>query len=334
MKILKLIGLMLLGANFLMAQTDTYSAPHTNVLGTGNAAIGVDAGISPLIGNYNTNIGYQAGQDVEGDENVFIGKRAGWKTKAASSNVGIGSESLKVNAGGSNLAIGYRSGQNNTTGSSNIFMGSYAGNGNTTGAGNTYIGNSAGTRNNGNSNIAIGYKAGLIPSGTTSSGSYNVFIGANAGNGIEGANKLHIQSSNNPDITTPLIYGDFLSGKVGIDTSYVPSDYTLAVNGKTMTEEVQVMLSEQWPDYVFAEDYNLMSLTDLEAEIETLGHLPGVPSATEVEENGHALGQMDAILLEKVEELTLHLIDMNKEMEKLRKRNQALETRLSEVEDK
>jgi len=65
-------------------------------------------------------------------------------------------------------------------------------------------------------------------------------------------------------------------------------------------------------------------LTDLETEIATLGHLPGVPSAEEVEENGHALGRMDAILLEKIEELTLHLIDINKEVKTLREENNSL----------
>jgi len=300
MKILKLIVLMLLTAHFVMAQTDTYSAPHTTVVGVGNTAIGARTGTDPNIGNYNTNIGYEVGQNFKGKESVLIGKWAGKQAKSGDYNVAIGNESLKSNIdGGSNLAIGRRAGQTNTTGGSNIFMGSYAGNGNTTGNGNTYIGGSAGTSNNGNNNVAIGNKAGSSPAGTVASGSYNVFLGVNAGSGTSSANELYIQSSASSDITTPLIYGNFASGKVGIETNDIPADYTLAINGKTITEEVQVMLASQWPDYVFAEDYKLMPLTDLEAEIETLGHLPGVPSAEEVEENGHALGQMDAILLEK-----------------------------------
>ena len=93
------------------------------------------------------------------------------------------------------------------------------------------------------------------------------------------------------------------------------------------------MSRSTWPDYVFAQDYNLMSLTDLEAEIETLGHLPGVPSAEEVEENGHALGEMDAILLEKIEELTLHLIDINKEVKTLREENTNLKNEVQTLKN-
>jgi len=124
---------------------------------------------------------------------------------------------------------------------------------------------------------------------------------------------LYIENSDDTD--NPLIYGDFFGGQVGINTSYVPAEYRLAVEGDIIAEEIQVMQRIHWPDYVFEEAYELMSLSDLETEIETLGHLPGVHSAEEVEENGHALGKMDAILLEKVEELTLHLIEMNKQME-------------------
>jgi len=91
-----------------------------------------------------------------------------------------------------------------------------------------------------------------------------------------------------------LIYGDFFEGQVGINTSYVPAGYKLAVEGDIIAQEIQVMERIHWPDYVFADDYALMSLPELETEIETLGHLPGVPSAEEVEENGHALGRTHA----------------------------------------
>jgi len=231
--------------------------------------------------------------------------------------------------GQNNIFLGNNAGAS-TTGGANLIMGANAGRMNQGGGSNIFIGSSAGQNINGSHNTFIGRSTGANLPG----GGYNVFIGSNAGSALttNTSYKLYIETSN--ETNTPLIYGDFSSDKVGINTSSVPSEYTLAVNGKTITEEVQVMLPIDWPDYVFAEDYNLMPLTTLEAEIKTLGHLPGVPSAEEVEANGHALGNMDAILLEKIEELTLHLIDMNKEMKKLRERNEALETRLSEVEEK
>ncbi|GLR18575.1 hypothetical protein GCM10007940_31910 [Portibacter lacus] len=72
-----------------------------------------------------------------------------------------------------------------------------------------------------------------------------------------------------------------------------------------------------WPDYVFSEDYNLKSLEELEKYIDKNAHLPGVPTEKEVLENGSDLGATNAILLEKIEELTLHLIEMNKRVKEL-----------------
>lgn len=69
-----------------------------------------------------------------------------------------------------------------------------------------------------------------------------------------------------------------------------------------------------WPDYVFEKDYELMSLEETEAYIQENGHLPNVPSEEEVLENGQSLGEMNKILLEKVEELTLHLIEQQKKL--------------------
>ncbi len=363
MKISKLIGLMLLMANFAIAQNTSYSTNDNNVLGDKNTMIGAQTGTSATIGVQNTaigheafkngtgdgnvNIGWRSGWNITGGENTFIGKKAGYNAQSGDKNVAIGIESLlKNNGGDNNLAIGSAAGYRNTTGQSNVFMGSYAGKNNKTGGYNIYLGVAAGQGRGGTKNVAIGSYAGqsslvqeevvvegqVVQEEVPESGDFNVFLGYKAGEGLaDVSNKLYIQSSAAADITNPLIYGDFATKQLGIGTSHVPTDpetnipFTLAVNGKTITEEVQVMMRDTWwPDYVFAEDYDLMSLTDLETEIEALGHLPGVPSAEEVETNGHALGRMDAILLEKIEELTLHLIDMNKEIKDLREENTAL----------
>ena len=97
------------------------------------------------------------------------------------------------------------------------------------------------------------------------------------------------------------------------------SGYKVAIDGKMIAEEVRVQSSSAWPDYVFEESYNLTSLENLEEQITQLGHLPGVPSAREVSEEGILLGDMQKILLEKIEELTLYTIDLQKQVDTLTK---------------
>jgi hypothetical protein len=91
-----------------------------------------------------------------------------------------------------------------------------------------------------------------------------------------------------------------------------PKGYKLAVAGKAIAEEIVVKLQSAWPDYVFEKNYTLPSLTQLEQYIQKNKHLPDVPSAEEVKTNGVSVGEMNAILLKKVEELTLHLIEQDK----------------------
>lgn len=106
------------------------------------------------------------------------------------------------------------------------------------------------------------------------------------------------------------------SGNVGIGTIDTKG-YKLAVNGNIRAREIKVENSN-WPDYVFTQAYQLPTLHEIEKHIKDKGHLPGIPSATEVRVNGVDLGEMNAKLLEKIEELTLHLIEMKKEIEKLK----------------
>ena len=73
-----------------------------------------------------------------------------------------------------------------------------------------------------------------------------------------------------------------------------------------------------WSDYVFQKDYSLPSLLEVEEFIGENGHLPGVPSENEVLENGVDLSEMNTILLKKIEELTLYVINQQKEIEKLK----------------
>ncbi|ELR68655.1 hypothetical protein C900_00166 [Fulvivirga imtechensis AK7] len=101
------------------------------------------------------------------------------------------------------------------------------------------------------------------------------------------------------------------SGKVGIGTTD-PGSFKLAVEGKIGAREVQVTATNPWPDYVFEENYPLTPLSDLEVYLKENKHLPGIPDAKTVEEEGVKLGEMNTKLLEKVEELTLYLLEQNK----------------------
>lgn len=110
-------------------------------------------------------------------------------------------------------------------------------------------------------------------------------------------------------------------GNIGIGTSNPTSK--LAVNGKIDCKEVEVYLAG-WSDFVFAEDYQLRTLTEVEVYVKAHKHLPGLPSEQEVIENGINIGEMNAILLEKIEELTLYMIELKKENEEMKNQIQTL----------
>lgn len=92
--------------------------------------------------------------------------------------------------------------------------------------------------------------------------------------------------------------------------------YKLTVNGKMRAHSVKVYTD--WADFVFDKNYNLPSLEEVEEHIKKNGHLKDIPSAEEVEENGIELGEMNKLLLQKIEELTLYTIELKKEVEMLK----------------
>lgn len=108
------------------------------------------------------------------------------------------------------------------------------------------------------------------------------------------------------------------AGNVGIGTD-VPKE-KLSVNGNIRAHEIKVeSTAATWPDYVFQDDYQLTPLKDVEKFIQSNGHLPDVPKAELVEKEGYSLNEMDKILLKKVEELTLYILELNKTNEKQQK---------------
>ncbi|MBU2912951.1 tail fiber protein [Reichenbachiella agariperforans] len=116
-------------------------------------------------------------------------------------------------------------------------------------------------------------------------------------------------------------------GNVGIGTSDTGT-HKLAVGGSIGAREIKVEASG-WSDFVFEKDYELRTLEEVERHIMTKGHLPEIPNEIEVSENGINLGKMDAKLLQKIEELTLYLIEQNKRIDKLEAKNARLEKEIS-----
>lgn len=114
-------------------------------------------------------------------------------------------------------------------------------------------------------------------------------------------------------------------GRVAIGTSNPATGYALSVSGKVVCTEVLVDAVADWPDYVFSKDYNLMTLPELEKAIRENNHLPGIPSASEAQENGILVGDMQKKLLEKVEELTLYTIEQHKQISELQDKVARLE---------
>ncbi|MEO0293216.1 MAG: hypothetical protein ABIN61_03210 [candidate division WOR-3 bacterium] len=138
-------------------------------------------------------------------------------------------------------------------------------------------------------------------------GAMNGYVLTSNGSGVGTWQLQWLKNGNN-------IY--YNAGKVGIGVTNPQSELT--VNGVITTKEIKVKLTG-WPDFVFADNYRLMPLNKLEQHIKKEKSLPGIPTAKEVTEEGIPVGELQAKLLEKVEELTLYVIKQNKELTELKK---------------
>ncbi len=108
------------------------------------------------------------------------------------------------------------------------------------------------------------------------------------------------------------------TGNMAIGSVFA-TGYKLSVSGKIICEELRVNAVADWPDYVFGKQYKLMSLHDLDLYIQTNGHLPNVPSAGEVNKSGVDVGEMQRLMMEKIEELSLYVIRQQKQIDELEK---------------
>ncbi len=111
------------------------------------------------------------------------------------------------------------------------------------------------------------------------------------------------------------VIGIGMSNTASISTAAVTAyNFKLLVGGAVGARKVRVTAVTDWADYVFADDYKLQPLTEVEKFVKANKHLEGVPTEKEVKENGVDLGDTQVILLKKIEELTLHLIELSKQL--------------------
>jgi hypothetical protein len=157
-------------------------------------------------------------------------------------------------------------------------------------------------------------------------GAYGLFAG------VSGTGRAWLQAGRYDSNVAYDLLLQSAGGNVGIGTKN--PDQKLTVKGVIHTEEVRVDMTVAGPDYVFEKNYNLLPLSQVESYINQNKHLPEVPSAKEMEENGLNLKEMNLILLKKVEELTLHLIEMKKNQEEQQRENQEQQREIVELKSK
>jgi hypothetical protein len=279
------------------------------------------------------------------DANLGTGSIAlGTDTKASAAYttaLGRGSSATAVDA----IAFGNGA---NTAGATAIAIGTIS---NSSGLGSVAIGNLAtasGQFSNvvGSLALASGSNSTALGSFTRAEGANSVAIGvytaADSANTVTIGNGLNMgqmlmnripasimlgTNSNLPTLFIGKANGVGTTGAVAIGTTFIPGGYKLAVNGKVIAEEVRVELRANWPDYVFGSNYQPMPLEAIESYIAENCHLPRFPSATEVSTEGISLGEMNVLLTEKIEELTLHLIAQNKRLQALEAEHAQLQAR-------
>lgn len=332
-----------------------HNAGYNNTSAENGIFIGADAGTANTTGSNNIMVGKSAGAGNTGGQlNVYIGQQAGSENTSGSDNVAIGREAGKKNQGSYNTFLGraasVANNQLNITNATAIGANAVVAQSNSVILGNgasVGIGTSAPqarlhvvAEEVNQSGIRLGNLNVNSPASVTSQTKFltldeegNVILGSTNGStsGRQAADEAlglwqpvgqHLQNTNDGGVV------------IGAGTIATPAGYNLFVSKGILTERVKVAIktTDDWSDKVFDPSYRLRSLPEVAGFIQRNQHLPGLPSATEVVKEGVDVGQMTAKLLEKVEELTLYVIEQDKAIKRLRRENQGLKTRLKKVE--
>lgn len=290
-------------------------------------------------GNYNVALGYDALRGTgTGAGNIGIGRAALGASLSGSYNAALGYTSLIGLTGGSyNIALGFASGSNLTTGSSNILIGQSIAASSATVSNELNIGNWIyGTNGNigigGAGSASSGVKlqithgtsgnSGLrfanLTSASTAAASSGKVLSVNSGGdvvleqapapsywGISALDANTIENTNTAGVI------------IGTGVTTLSTGYKLYVTDGIITEKLKIRLKASWPDYVFGKDYQLQTLPEIESYISRHKHLPGIASAEEVKNEGFEVGETNAQLLKKIEELTLYMISADKQIRML-----------------
>lgn len=319
-----------------------YGCGYLNT-GSGNTFAGYRSGLNNTSGYINTYFGVYAGHaNLTGTANVAVGDSA-LIVNTATGNSSLGSKAGLANTTGNwNVYVGEQAGYTNTTGSNNTFIGSFA-NANTSGLTNatsigalSYVSTSNSMVLGEGVNVGIGNHAPAVKlnvtgtnevlrlDGTTpylqwkNGATLSGFIKANSTEFLIAANSaasgdLVLQANGSKALYV------HSGGTVSIGTATAATGYKLSVGGNIICEQLRVELQANWPDYVFSKDHQLLPIPELEKQIEKEKHLPGIPSSCELEEQGGLnVGEMQIKMMEKIEELTLYVIQLKKENDSLK----------------
>jgi len=314
--------LFILGISLTSAKNTTNLVTNSGKQGDHNRFTGYNNGSSITTGLKNTFIGSTAIQNNTSEfYNVYLGYTSGTTNTTSSRNVFLGSFKRRFNISSSfNRFTSHSSSERKTTVGFNNFLGSY------TGSYNTFLGNRAAyLSNTGTGNVYLGNYAGY-----KNKNSKSVFIDCQTGYIELGVERLYIDNSST---STSLIYGDFTTNQLGVNSYKIPTGYTFTVKRKMIGEEFKIKLqADAWLGFVFNKEYNLPTLIKVEKYVKKKGHLQNIPNAKEVAKNGILLGEMNAKLLQKVEELYLYTIQQEKELQNRKQINKTIEERLQKIE--
>lgn len=149
----------------------------------------------------------------------------------------------------------------------------------------------------------------LCTDGKVGIGSKNTYIESVAENTL----KMHAPSAIDMQSGNITFFG-----KVGINTTNTTNGYALAVDGGIISTKVYIKEVKQWPDYVFSSDYLLLGLEELKQYLDEKRHLPGIPSEEEILNNGYDMGEMQVLMMEKIEEMTRYILLLQDEIDQLK----------------